>query len=68
MHKAEAVLTSAARAPDMTQPLAILLMGVLGHIGDDAKPIPSSAVWSTRCRPASTSTTASIPPSSALTL
>ena len=37
LREPETILTAAAGTLDLAQPVAILLMGVLGHIGDDAE-------------------------------
>ena len=35
LHDPAAILAAAARTLDFTQPIAVMLLGVLGHIGDD---------------------------------
>jgi hypothetical protein len=37
LREPDAILTAAGRTLDLEQPVAVLLMGVLGHIGDDAE-------------------------------
>jgi len=66
------LLAAARGCLDLTQPTAILLTSVLGHIGHPAAMTTRPACWSqrsskTRCRPAATSSSATLSPARAST-